>query len=204
MLFLLIMLMAPDPVCHSCPRGTEIPEPECFSVPWIPCGVKWIRALFPYYLLLYGLLLREHYLLHKGQTLQWFEMLRPLTTMDMDMVGEMATIPVWEKLATKEGRKHNLGMAIYYLLLWTPLLSMAICVPINPSLIAEDKRLPSTNSTAATTEATTTITTGSKQMLSPCTSFALVCLFSCGFSLPLFLYQVKHSQCFFCNLFLFS
>ena len=117
----------------------------------------------------------------------WFEMLRPLTTMDMvqGVVGEMATIPVWEKLPTKEGRKLNLGMAIYYLLLWTPLLSIAICVPINPPLIAENKLLPPTNSTA---------TMGNKQLLSSCTSFALICLLSGGSSLPLFLYQVHHSQ----------
>ena len=121
---------------------------------------------------------------------QRFEMLRPLTAMDMvqGVVGEMATIPVWEKLPTKEGRKLNLGMAIYYLLLWTPLLSIAICVPINPPLIVENKLLPTTNSTATTM--------GNNQLLSSCTSFALVCLLSGGSSLPLFLYQVHHYRWF--------
>ena len=116
---------------------------------------------------------------------QRLEMLRPLTTMDMvqGVVGEMATIPVWEKLATKEGRKLNLGMAIYYLLLWTPLLSIAIFVPINPPSVEGKLLLPTTNSTTAAT-------IGNKQLLSSNTSFALVCLISGGSSLPLFLYQV--------------
>ena len=56
------------------------------------------------------------------------EVLKPLTTMDIvqGVVGEMATIPVWEKLPTKESRRLNLGMAIYYLLLWSFLLLVAI------------------------------------------------------------------------------
>ena len=121
---------------------------------------------------------------------QRLEMLRPLTTMDMvqGVVGEMATIPVWEKLATKEGRKLNLGMAIYYLLLWTPLLSIAIFVPINPPSVEGKLLLPTTNSTTAAT------TMGNKQLLSSNTSFALVCLLSGGSSLPLFLYQVPNLQ----------
>ena len=138
---------------------------------------------------------------------QRLEMLRPLTPMDMvqGVVGEMATIPVWEKLPTKDGRKLNLGMAIYYLLLWTPLLSIAICAPINPPLIVEDKLLPS----LPTTNLTATTTTGNKEFLSSSTSFALVCLFSGGSSLPLFLFQVFHSQllfvvCCFSSVFFFT
>ena len=121
---------------------------------------------------------------------QRIEMLSPLTTMDIvqGVVGEMATIPVWEKLPTKEGRKLNLGMAIYYLLLWTPLLSIAIFVPINPLSVEGNKLLlPTTNSTTATT-------LGNKHLLSSNTSFAIVCLLSGGSSLPLFLYQVPNSQ----------
>ena len=59
---------------------------------------------------------------------------KPLTTMDIvqGVVGEMATIPVWEKLPTKESRKLNLGMAIYYLLLWSFLLLVAILSNATP------------------------------------------------------------------------
>ena len=97
------------------------------------------------------------------------EVLKPLTTIDIvqGVVGEMATIPVWEKLTTKEGRRLNLGMAVYYLLLWSVLLLVAIF----------------TNLTPWTSE-------GAGGPCPPCTQFAIFCLLCGWLSFPLFLYQV--------------
>ena len=97
------------------------------------------------------------------------EVLKPLTTIDIvqGVVGEMATIPVWEKLTTKEGRRLNLGMAVYYLLLWSVLLLVAIF----------------TNLTPWTSE-------GNSGPCPPCTKFAIFCLLCGWLAFPLFLYQV--------------
>ena len=101
------------------------------------------------------------------------EVLKPLTTMDIvqGVVGEMATIPVWEKLPTKESRRLNLGMAIYYLLLWSFLLFVAIYSSVTPWTNSN----PNMNIPCP-----------------PCTNFAIFCLICGCLSFPLFLYQIYY------------
>ena len=103
---------------------------------------------------------------------QRMEVMKPLTTMDIvqGVVGEMATIPVWEKMPTKESRRLNLGMAIYYLLLWSFLLLVAIF----------------------STDTAVTPWTNLNAPCPPCTNFAIFCLICGWLSFPLFLYQIYY------------
>ena len=114
---------------------------------------------------------------------QRMEVLKPLTTMDIvqGVVGEMATIPVWEKLPTKESRKLNLGMAIYYLLLWSFLLLVAILSNATP-WTCESNFLKEQNSSLSLQD---------PNLNAPCPMyFAILCLLCGWLSLPFFLYQI--------------
>ena len=121
---------------------------------------------------------------------QRMEVLKPLTTMDIvqGVVGEMATIPVWEKLPTKESRRLNLGMAIYYLLLWSVLLLVAIFSNVTPwtmtypaDFLAGNERNSSLSSQ---------LHPSFNAPCPPCTQFAIFCLLCGWLSFPLFLYQI--------------
>ena len=121
---------------------------------------------------------------------QRIEVLKPLTTMDIvqGVVGEMATIPVWEKLPTKESRRLNLGMAVYYLLLWSFLLLVAIFSNVTPwthqgNFLDGNERnsslsVPNPNLNAP---------------CPPCNQFAIFCLLCGWLSFPLFLYQIFYA-----------
>ena len=122
---------------------------------------------------------------------QRVEVLKPMTTMDIvqGVVGEMATIPVWEKLPTKESRRLNLGMAIYYLLLWSFLLLVAIFSNVTPwtmtypgDFLEGNER----NSSLSISHLDLSL----NAPCPPCTQFAIFCLLCGWLSFPLFLYQI--------------
>ena len=121
---------------------------------------------------------------------QRMEVLKPLTTMDIvqGVVGEMATIPVWEKLPTKESRRLNLGMAVYYLLLWSFLLLVAIFSNVTPwthqgDFLEGNERNSSLSLPNPSLNAP----------CPPCTQFAIFCLLCGWLSFPLFLYQIFYA-----------
>ena len=118
---------------------------------------------------------------------QRMEVLKPLTTMDIvqGVVGEMATIPVWEKLPTKESRRLNLGMAIYYLLLWSFLLLVAIFSNVTPWTYQGDF-LEGNERNSSLSVPNPNLNTPCP----PCTQFAIFCLLCGWLSFPLFLYQI--------------
>ena len=116
---------------------------------------------------------------------QRMEVLKPLTTMDIvqGVVGEMATIPVWEKLPTKESRKLNLGMAIYYLLLWSFLLLVAILSNVTPWTY-EDNFLKGNKQNSS-------LSLQDPNLSAPCPMyFAIFCLLCGWLSFSFLLYQI--------------
>ena len=64
------------------------------------------------------------------------------------VVGEMATIPVWGRLDALGSRGMNLCMGVYYLLLWTPLLTIAIVYREGSPWSYVEAAASSTNSTS--------------------------------------------------------
>ena len=118
---------------------------------------------------------------------QRMEVLKPLTTMDIvqGVVREMATIPVWEKLSTKESRRLNLGMTVYYLLLWSSLLLVAIFYNVTPWTHPSDFLEMNERSSSLSMP-----NPSLNAPRPPCTQFAVFCLICGWLSFPLFLYQI--------------
>ena len=120
---------------------------------------------------------------------QRMEVLKPLTTMDIvqGVVGEMATIPVWDKLPTKESRRLNLGMAIFYMLLWSFLLLVAIFSNVTPWTMAYQSNFLEGNEQNSSLSP---LDPSLNAPCPPCTQFAIFCLLCGWLSFPLFLYQI--------------
>ena len=124
---------------------------------------------------------------------QKIEVLKPLTTMDIvqGVVGEMATIPVWEKLPTKESKRLNLGMAVYYLLLWSLLLLVAIFCNLTPwNLVPWCPNSRGDFLGGNARNSSSSLDLDSNAPCPPCTQFAIFCLLCGWFSFPLFLHQI--------------
>ena len=123
---------------------------------------------------------------------QRVEVLKPMTTMDIvqGVVGEMATIPVWEKLPTKESRRLNLGMAIYYLLLWSFLLLVAIFSNVTPWTMTYPGDFLEGNNERNSSLSISHLDLSLNAPCPPCTQFAIFCLLCGWLSFPLFLYQI--------------
>ena len=123
---------------------------------------------------------------------QRMEVLKPLTTMDIvqGVVGEMATIPVWDKLPTKESRRLNLGMAIFYMLLWSFLLLVAIFSNVTPWTMAYQSSFLEGNEQNSSLSL---LDPSMNAPCPPCTQFAIFCLLCGWLSFPLFLYQIFYA-----------